>query len=101
MRFVHVVRDGRDMAHSANQNQARKHFCAMFRESPPADQSAGSIRFWSHANIHAATFGQLTMGADYQVLSYEALCADPENTMKTLLTRLGFAIDDRTRRWVD
>ena len=96
MRFVHVVRDGRDMAHSANQNQTRKHFRAMFREPPPADQSAGSIRFWSHANIHAATFGQLTMGADYQVLSHEALCADPENTIQTLLTRLGFAINDRT-----
>lgn len=96
MRFAHVVRDGRDMALSANQNQPRKHFRAMFRRSLSGEPSLDSIRFWSHANVHAATFGQLTMGRDYQVLRYEDLCAKPEQSIQGLLTGLGLAVNETT-----
>ncbi|BCW93430.1 MAG: hypothetical protein KatS3mg007_1324 [Thermoanaerobaculum sp.] len=33
LRFIHVIRDGRDMAFSANQNQLRKHGKCILGES--------------------------------------------------------------------
>lgn len=92
-RFVHVVRDGRDMALSLNQNQPRKHFRAMFRDTGPEDPATRAMRFWSHANVHAAAFGKLTMGYVYQTVRYEDLCAAPETAIRTLLAQLGLTIN--------
>ena len=57
LRFLHVVRDGRDMALSANQNQLRKHGDAA---AIPADLSPPerSIALWSWVNLTAARYGE-------------------------------------------
>jgi hypothetical protein len=77
MRAIHLVRDGRDMAYSANQNQARRYahvLSASVSELPPRIQS---ISFWAHLNLAAARYGERGLGDRYLRLRYEDVCADP------------------------
>lgn len=78
MRAIHLVRDGRDMAYSANQNQAKRYAPYFLEESerdlPPAVQS---ISFWARANLAAARYGEQALGERYLRLRYEEVCADP------------------------
>lgn len=92
-RFIHVVRDGRDMAFSANQNQVRKHFRALFDEPIPEIGALAAMRFCSKVNTDAATHGQLALGPSYQTLRYEDLCRAPVETIVKMTTGLGLSID--------
>lgn len=96
--FVHVVRDGRDMALSSNQNQVRKHFRAMFGEPVPSNSEQASMRFWSTVNVDAAAHGQLAIGSSYQIVRYEDLCREPVETVVTFMTGLGLSVDEGARK---
>jgi hypothetical protein len=78
MRAIHLVRDGRDMAYSANQNQARRYAPRLFDQSGP-DSSAPiqSIGFWARVNLAAARYGEAALGERYLRLRYEDVCANP------------------------
>lgn len=78
MRAIHLVRDGRDMAYSANQNQARRygtHFLEPSERDLPAPIQ--SIAFWARANLAAARYGEAALGDRYLRLRYEEVCAEP------------------------
>ncbi len=67
LKFIHVVRDGRDMALSSNQNQLRKHGGAIltwnerfFRSKPER-----SLLLWARVNLHAAEFGESNLRENY------------------------------------
>lgn len=73
LRFLHFVRDGRDMALSENQNQLRKHGDA----APiPADlpHAARSIALWSWINLEAKRYGEERLGDRYLRVRFEDLC---------------------------
>ena len=95
MRAIHLVRDGRDMAYSANQNQARRYAPRFFDESGQ-DSSAPiqSIGFWARVNLAAARYGEATLGDRYLRLRYEEVCADPAR----MATRLTDFLDRPTRQ---
>ncbi len=77
-RIVHLVRDGRDMAYSANQTQMRRHGAKVL---PPSDKrlprAHSSIMFWARVNLAAARYGTQFCGDFYLRLRYEDVCADP------------------------
>jgi hypothetical protein len=76
LRLLHVVRDGRDMALSTNQNQLRKHGAA----APiPSDLPVPerSIALWSWVNLRAARYGEEHLGERYLRIKFEDLCASP------------------------
>jgi hypothetical protein len=77
MRAIHLVRDGRDMAYSANQNQALRY--ADVLNVPGSELSAPiqSISFWAHVNLAAARYGERALGDRYLRLRYEDVCTDP------------------------
>ena len=79
LRVIHVVRDGRDMAYSANQNQLRKHGPWVLDEFEqqwaPARQS---MRLWAHMNLAAARYAERHLGANAIVIRYEDLCTRGE-----------------------
>jgi len=86
MRAIHLVRDGRDMAYSANQNQARRYAPRFFDPSEPNSSAPiQSIGFWAHVNLAAARYGEAALGERYLRLRYEEVCADPAG-MATRLT---------------
>lgn len=72
--FIHVVRDGRDVAFSENRNQVRRYGGLLRRAREP--EAVRSAAWWEWANLHARTDGE-AMGDDYLLLRLEDLCSDP------------------------
>ena len=62
-RFLHLVRDGRDMAFSDNQVQLRKHGDAVLGSDDEAPGAVRSISLWSDVNLRAADYGERKLGA--------------------------------------
>ena len=90
LHFVHVVRDGRDMAISPNQWQFRKHYHAMFRRTAEdGEVPVASCALWGRANLGVADWGERTMGRHYIRIRLEDLCTRPLETVTGLLHRLG------------
>jgi hypothetical protein len=85
--FIHVVRDGRDMALSANQNQLLRYKAALL-EAPPDDPALLSAAFWQRVNLDAMAWGRRSLGARYIVVRYEDLCDRPLEAIGRLRERL-------------
>jgi hypothetical protein len=94
LRFLHVVRDGRDMAYSTNQNQLRKHGTAASpaRHTEPLTPLR-SIALWNDANLRAADFGERELRERYLRIRIEDLCAEPTATIETILSFFGLEGD--------
>jgi hypothetical protein len=90
VQVIHLVRDGRDMAYSRNQNQVRAHGPRLLQ---PDDLSLPrpirSIKFWSHVNLAAAHYGERFLNDNYLRLRYEDLCSDPPGAVTQVLDFLG------------
>ncbi len=96
LRFIHLVRDGRDMAISENKNQPRKHYAALFnapenKDDPLQPDPELSIRLWARANGDTAAFGERVLGPAYLRVSFEQLCAAPVREMTRILTHAGLS----------
>lgn len=90
MRFIHMIRDGRDMANSANQNQPMKHGVALLgAQAGRYTATTLSIEFWQRANTLAADYGESKMGNRYLRIRYEDLCNRSLSTLKVLADFLG------------
>jgi hypothetical protein len=82
MKFVHLVRDGRDVALSANLNLLRKHGALLLGdEDPVRDRVRSQLRLWALGNLTAARDGERLLGANYLRLSYEDLCNSPRESL--------------------
>jgi len=83
IRFVHMLRDGRDMSHSKNAYFLRWHGDRLmpgWRHKPRAAQ----MELWALGNRRAAAAARTHSGVDYHLLRYEDLCSDPATTIATL-----------------
>jgi hypothetical protein len=86
LRFVHLVRDGRDLAFSKNQNQPRKHAGAFLgTESDDPATPPRSIELWNAVNLAAADAAEAQLGERYLRIRYEDLCAQPEPVIARVL----------------
>lgn len=81
LRFLHFIRDGRDMAFSENQQQLRKHGRAVIGGVDPFRKWARSIRLWSRINTEAADYCERALGDRYLRVRFEDLCAEPRETI--------------------
>ena len=90
VRFIHLVRDGRDMATSDNQNQPRKHYQALFGEALDESDAGGSIQLWAAANLAIANWAERRLGPRYLRIRFEDLCADPVDEVARILEFSGF-----------
>ncbi len=84
MRFIHVIRDGRDMAFSGNQNQLRKHGAAVLGRDIDPTSPQDSFELWAKINNAAADFGSRVLGDRYIRLKYEDLVLQPLPTIRKL-----------------
>ena len=76
LKFIHVIRDGRDMAFSRNQNQLRKHGTAVLSltERLSLPRPVRSILLWERVNLRAALYGEMHLRQNYLLLRFEDLC---------------------------
>lgn len=92
MKFVHLVRDGRDMAFSSNQNQLRKHGDAVLEPAlRNAPQPVRSASLWAKINLTIASVGEAQMAERYFLMSFEELCVKPRETGLRLMHFLGYS----------
>jgi hypothetical protein len=85
VRFIHLIRDGRDMATSENQNQPRKHYQALFGQDLDESDPAGSIQLWAAANLGCANWAERNLGSRYLRVRFEDLCDEPVQTVASIL----------------
>ena len=91
MRFVHVIRDGRDIAYAQNQSQPQMFGWALLgpRKSQELNPACLAMAFWNQANMVAATYGEQVMKERYHRIRFEDLCASPEETLQRFFHFLG------------
>jgi hypothetical protein len=89
LRFLHVVRDGRDMAFSDNQVQLRKHGDAVLGPARGEGEPVRAIALWSAVNLRAADRGENVLRERYLRVRFEDLCAEPAETTARILAFLG------------
>lgn len=86
LRLLHVLRDGRDMAYSSNQNQLMKHGETLLRPAEAAwPQPVRSAALWSRLNLLTADYGERRLAGRYLRVRLEDLCADPVPTIRRVL----------------
>jgi hypothetical protein len=95
LKFIHVLRDGRDMVLSPNQNQLRKHSATVlnWRERVFCSAPERAMLLWQRANLRAAEFGESTLRESYLRIRFEALCANPVETTAQIMNFLGARVD--------
>ena len=85
LRYVHFVRDGRDMAFSENQNQLRKHGSVVLDdEQRRLERPLQSIALWTTVNLRAAAYGDGVLGDRYLRVRFEDLCSEPAATTRNV-----------------
>lgn len=92
-RFVHLIRDGRDMALSSNRNQPRKHYAALFGRPFTNPDPVAAIELWARANLEVAAWGETSLGERYLRVRFEELCERPAWTVEGLLGKLSLRAD--------
>jgi hypothetical protein len=94
LRFLHFVRDGRDIAFSKNQWQLKKHgSAALGGDLRWQRRPYRSIALWSHVNGEAADYGERELGSRYLRVRFEDLCTSPAETARTILDFFGLEGD--------
>jgi hypothetical protein len=87
MKLIHLVRDGRDMAYSTNQNQVTKHgklFLTAAELAKPLPLQ--SMLLWSRLNFAAARYGETQLkSGHYLRVRFEDLCQDPKSESAAVL----------------
>jgi hypothetical protein len=90
LRFLHFVRDGRDMAFSENQQQLKKHGGAVLDgELRWRRRPYRSVALWGLVNAAAADYGERELGQRYLRVRFEDLCAQPGPTARQILDFFG------------
>ena len=89
LRYIHVARNGLDMAYSDNQRQVR--FWLRAEPTPLL-----SLRYWCDVQRRVLQIGA-SMGNDFLFLDFDALCTSPRTELRKLERFLGDgkALDER------
>lgn len=86
LKVIHLVRDGRDMAISGNQNQLKYLGpVALSNKELGHDKIKQSALLWQKLNISLYHFASQTMAGRYLCIRYEDLCAKPLETLQTVI----------------
>jgi len=94
-RFIHLLRDGRDMAVSKNQHQLHQHGAAVLSwpERWFNSEPVQSILLWMRINLRAAEFGEKKLRENYLLVRFEDLCGAPVETTGRILRFLEVDLD--------
>lgn len=90
IKYIHVMRNGLDMAHSPNQNQLKlwgKHFIGANYEISPFY----SLKYWCIVHQRVLELSR-SMGKDFLLINYDNLVLHPQKGLMDLLKFLGLDI---------
>lgn len=90
MKFIHVIRDGRDMAFSKNKNQLLKHGDSVLgKEFSRFGQPVKAAALWNAVNLATADYGEKRLGNSYLRVLFEDLCLRASATTARLFKFIG------------
>jgi hypothetical protein len=89
LKFIHVIRDGRDMSLSGNLFLLRTHGDSLLGASWKDDPEAAQMEAWTRGNIRAAEAARHCAPGNYFLLRYEDLCRNPRPTVENIFEFLG------------
>jgi hypothetical protein len=89
MKFVHMIRDARDMMLSDNTHFLKDYGYWVLGPEWWRDLEAAQLELWQWGNKRAAEFGERYLGDRYHMVRYEDLCQKPAETVTRLLEFLG------------
>jgi hypothetical protein len=91
LHYVHVIRNGLDMAYSSNQNQLRLWGREILGDAYPSTPRY-ALRFWHYANLRVIERLARLPGR-YLILDFDRLCLDPLRHLSVLLEFMGIDAD--------
>jgi hypothetical protein len=93
MKYIHVIRNGLDMAYSANQAQLHNwgdlFDMAVAPGTTGAQRAQQSLEFWIRANTRAIEQGRNRLGDRFLLINFDDLCRNPEPQSQRLCDFLG------------
>jgi len=93
LKYIHILRNGLDMAFSSNQGQLRNWGAYMLgTDAPLTVTPENSLSYWIAANERAIEIGQ-RLGNRFLLMKYEDLCAYPEREIARLFAFANIAED--------
>jgi hypothetical protein len=87
MKYIHVARNGLDMAYSDNQNQLKLWGRSFIGENLEVSPYY-SLKYWRIAHRRVLDLAKL-IGADFLFLNYDDFCLNPDTGIRRLLEFLG------------
>lgn len=90
LKFVHVVRDGRDIALGnpfVSSNRYVDAYLDVHERALPPEQKM--ILFWGRSNQRAMEYGTQMLGENYKLMRWEDLCRDPLPNAESLIRFAG------------
>lgn len=91
IKYIHVMRNGLDMAFSSNQNQLKiwgKHFFGEDCEITPLN----SLKYWCLTHKRVQAIGQ-KLGNDFLLLNFDEFCQSPDQGVRELTEFLDMKVD--------
>ncbi len=94
MKYVHVMRNGLDMAHSSNQSQLLFWGPSFLGTHDYSVSPRWSLKYWCAVHRRVLAVGE-TMPGRFLLLDYDRLCSSPHEGLDRLLRFLGERADDQ------
>lgn len=91
-KYIHMIRNGLDMAYSNNQAQLKlwgRHFLGPDVKITPHD----SLRYWRIINERALNIGR-SMGENFMLIDFDKFCIEPHKYLNELVEFIGIDVDD-------
>jgi hypothetical protein len=98
LKYIHVVRNGLDMAHSKNQNQLKYWGPSFINESINITPYY-ALKYWCIVHRRILEIGK-TMGTNFLFLNYDNVCLHPEEGINLLCNFLGLKTNDLANQLV-
>lgn len=95
MQYIHVIRNGLDMAFADKQHQPFLWGSALFGMPKKPIDPRYSLEYWCKANRRAIQIGD-EMGDRFFLLNFDDLCASPEQNLTKLLKFLDVNLESDT-----
>lgn len=92
LRYIHVVRNGLDMAYSSNQNQLQL-WGPLALGVEHANTPRNALKFWSWAHARILGIGA-ELGPRFLLVRFEDLCAHPQDEVRHILSFVGANLGD-------
>lgn len=90
MKFIHVVRDGRDVAFSKTQIQVERHGYAILGETAvKVNKAVASALVWNTCNRWAREYCEMNLVKSYLIIKYEDICKDARNEFERVSKFVG------------